>query len=374
VSEAASGERTGATRSAIVPSLLDEAPCGFLSFTPAGHITMVNATLARMLEQDAAAIVGRQVKALFTTPTNIFYQTHFFPLLRMQGHADEIYLTLQSASGAVVHTLANAAIRERDGVEHVDCVLMRIHERQKYEQALLSARRTADEANHAKVEFLSMMSHDLRTPLNAVNGYTDLLLLGVRGELNEAQAKDVQRIQDAGKFLLGLINDILSFAKVELGKSELDVRAVDLNAALAQAEILIGNRFAEAGVDFVREPLSERLVVRADVDRFEQIVLNLLTNAAKFTDPGGRVTLSAMRDGPSVLVRVKDTGRGIPENRLEDIFRPLTQVNPDVDRRKGGIGLGLAIGRELARSMHGDLTVTSEVGRGSEFTLALPAE
>src|SRR5688572_8310802 len=327
-----------------------------------------------MLGYEPRDVTGAQVRMLFTAPTQIFVQTHFYPMLQLHRHAEEIYLTLRSKSGEAVHVLCNAAMRDRDGVTHIDCILMRIHERQKYEEELLRARKAADEANHAKVEFLSMMSHDLRTPLNAVNGYTDLLLLGVRGELNEAQAKDVQRIQDAGKFLLGLINDILSFAKVELGKAELDVRAVDLNAALGQAEILIGNRFAEAGVDFVREPLSERLVVRADLDRFEQIVLNLLTNAAKFTDPGGRVTLSATRDGASVLVRVKDTGRGIPENRLEDIFRPLTQVNPEVDRRKGGIGLGLAIGRELARSMHGDLTVTSEVGRGSEFTLSLPAE
>lgn len=357
---------------AALPTLLDEAPCGFLSFTGKGTITAVNATLARMLGYDAKDITGLQASKLFTAPTQIFIQTHFYPMMRLHQHAEEIYLTLKSSSGEPVHVLANAATRERDGVEHMDCVFMRIHERQKYEEELLRARKAADEANKAKVEFLSMMSHDLRTPLNAVNGYADLLLMGVRGQLTEAQEKDLNRIKDAGKFLLGLINDILSFAKLELGKAELDIKPVAVVGALMQAEELMGTRFADAGIVYRRDEVSEDLLVNADPDRLQQILLNLLTNAAKFTPAGGRVTLSATRVGERVHVSVADTGRGIPRSKLQEIFTAFSQVDP-ADRKKGGVGLGLAIGRELARSMEGDLNVVSEVGRGSEFTISLPA-
>ena len=358
---------------AALPPLLDEAPCGYLSFTNKGTVTAINATLARMLGYEPREITGAHVRTLFTAPTQIFVQTHFYPMMRLHHHAEEIYLTLKSKSGEPVHVLANAAMRQRDGLDHMDCVFMRIHERQKYEEELLRARRAADEANKAKVEFLSMMSHDLRTPLNAVNGYADLLLMGVRGEVTEAQQKDLQRIKDAGRFLLGLINDILSFAKLELGKAELDIRPIAVVAATMQAEELLGTRFAEAGIVYRREDVSEDLLVNADPDRLQQILLNLLTNASKFTPAGGRVTLSAARVGERVHISVADTGRGIPPGQIQEIFKPFSQVDPQADRKKGGVGLGLAIGRELARSMEGDLSVVSEVGRGSEFTISLPA-
>jgi PAS domain S-box-containing protein len=343
-----------------------------VSFTGKGTITVINTTLARMLGYEPHDLVGLQVSRLFTAPTQIFMQTHFYPMMRLHEGAEEIYLSLKSKSGEPVHVLANAKSRQRDGVTHMDCVFMRIHERQKYEEELLRARKAADEANRAKVEFLSMMSHDLRTPLNAVNGYADLLLMGVRGELTEVQQKDLNRIKDAGKFLLGLINDILSFAKLELGKAELHIKPVPVVGALAQAEELMGTRFAEGGIVYRREEVSEDLLVNADPDRLQQILLNLLTNAAKFTTAGGRVTLSATRAGERVHIAVADTGRGIPAGKLQDIFTPFSQVDPS-DRKKGGVGLGLAIGRELARSMDGDLNVVSEVGRGSEFTVSLPA-
>ena len=355
-----------------LPALLDEAPCGFLSFTTRGTTTLINATLARMLGYEPRDVIGAQTHMLFTAPTHIFVQTHFYPMLQLHRHAEEIYLTLKSKSGEAAHFLCNAVMRDRDGGAHIDCILMRIHERQKYEEELLRARKAADEANKAKVEFLSMMSHDLRTPLNAVNGYADLLLMGVRGQLTEVQEKDLNRIKDAGKFLLGLINDILSFAKLELGKAELDIRPIAVVGAMMQAEELMGARFTETGVVYRRDEVSEDLLVNADPDRLQQILLNLLTNASKFTPAGGRVTLSAARVGERVHISVADTGRGIPAGQLEAIFKPFSQVDP-ADRKKGGVGLGLAIGRELARSMEGDLTVVSEVGRGSEFTISLPA-
>lgn len=356
-----------------VPLLLDEAPCGFVSLTDKGTIVLVNATLARLLDYDARELEGTHVEHIFTKPTKIFFQTHVFPMLRLQPNAYELYITLKTRGGSAVHALANASKRERDGAEHVDVVLMRILEREKYEQELLRAKRAAEDANRAKVEFLSQMSHDLRTPLNAVNGYADLLLLGVRGPLNAEQRKDIERIKNAGGFLLGLINDVLAFARLELGKAELHIKPVKLEDVLVLTEELLAERFREAGVVYMRASLPDGLIVSADPDRLQQILINLLVNASKFTPAAGRVTVSAARAGDRVSIKVSDTGRGIPRERLDDIFTPFKQVDPQADKKKGGVGLGLAIGRELARSMDGDLTVASEVGRGSEFTVVLPA-
>jgi PAS domain S-box-containing protein len=356
-----------------VHSLLDEAPVGFLSISEHATVALVNATLARMLGYEARELVGRDVREVFTTPTRIFYQTHFFPLVRLQQHAEELYLTLATKMGEVIPVLVNAVVRERDGVRYTDCVMMRIHERQKYEEALLQARRAADEANRAKVEFLSMMSHDLRTPLNAVTGYSDLLLAGVRGPLNDGQRKDLERIKSASRFLLGLINDILSFARLELGKAELHIKPVKLDDVLLESEAMLEQKMRDAGISYVRSRMSDALFVTADPDRLKQILLNLLTNAVKFTPSGGRITVSSTRAGDRVHISVADTGRGIPPDRIADIFKPFSQVDPQGDKKKGGVGLGLAIGRELARSMDGDLTVASVAGQGSEFTITLPA-
>jgi PAS domain S-box-containing protein len=364
---------TGAHRFAAVPALLDNAPCGFISLSDKGTIALVNSTLAVMLEHDPRELIGKHVEEIFTKPTKIFFQTHVFPMLRMQPHANELYLTLKKRNGDAIHALANASKRERNGQELVDIVLMQILEREKYEQELLRARRAAEDANRSKVEFLSMMSHDLRTPLNAVNGYADLLLMGVRGSLNEQQTTDVERIKNAGSFLLGLINDVLAFARLELGKAELTIKPVRLDDILVLTEELLMERFRETGILYLRAPVPDEMIVSADPDRLQQILVNLLGNATKFTPAGGRVTVSASRTGDRVSIRVSDTGRGIPREKMEEIFKPFSQVDPDFDKKKGGVGLGLAIGRELARSMDGDLTVTSEPGRGSEFTVTLPS-
>lgn len=363
----------GASRFAEVPALLDEAPCGFVSLTEKGHIALMNSTLARMLDQDARELLGKHVECIFTKPTKIFFQTHVFPMLLVQEQVNELYLTLSRKSGEVMSALANATTRERNGVRLVDIVLMPIFEREKYEQELLRGKKAAEDANRAKVEFLSHMSHDLRTPLNAVSGYADLLLMGVRGPLNPEQTTDVERIKHAGTFLLGLINDVLAFARLELGKAELHIKPVKLEEILVLTEEMLGDRFREAGVLYMRAKLADDLIVSADADRLQQILLNLLGNAVKFTPSGGRVTVGASRIDDRVRVCVSDTGRGIPREHLEEVFTPFKQVDPMADKKLGGVGLGLAIGRELARSMDGDLTVTSEVGKGSEFTIVLPA-
>lgn len=354
--------------------LLDRAPCGLVSFRDDGTIIVANATLGQMLDIDARELVGRAFEEILTVPARIFYQTHFFPLIRLHGRAEEIYFALRAQSGDAVHVLANAVRTVAGEDARIDCAMLRIHERQKYEQELLNAKKAAESANAGKMRFLSMVSHDLRTPLGAISGYVDLLMLGVRGEVNEAQAQDLRRIKASSAFLLGLLDDILTFATAEAGALTVSLEAVPLEGVLSRVEAMVGPQYHRAGIDYVREPGVTGVNIRADRDRLQQILLNLLGNASKFTPSGGSVRVRCRRVGDRVAIAIADTGRGIPADRLSQIFEPFVQVDREVDaRNQKGLGLGLAISRDLARAMGGDIHVESELGKGSTFTVFLPS-
>ena len=234
------------------------------------------------------------------------------------------------------------------------------------------ARAAADEANAAKSAFLATMSHELRTPLNAIAGYAQLMEMGIQGPLTDAQREYLEKIRRNQTHLLGLINDVLNFAKIEAGQVQYDIADVPVDAALAAVEALIEPQLAAKALRYTYRRGDPAVAVRADRERMEQIVLNLLSNAIKFTDPGGTVVLEWEADRARVHVRVRDTGRGIPPDKLASIFEPFVQVDPALTRSSEGTGLGLAISRDLARAMRGDLTVQSAEGGGSTFTLTLP--
>ncbi len=234
-----------------------------------------------------------------------------------------------------------------------------------------SARTAAEEANRAKSEFLARMSHDLRTPLNAIGGYAQLVEMGVQGPVNDAQREAMGRIIRAQEHLLTLINDILSFARLEAGQVQIHLAEVALQDTLVELRLLVQPLFAERGVAFEVRPFPAGLHVQADGERLIQVLLNLLTNAAKFTDPGGLASVECEADADTVTLRVSDTGRGIPPERLAAIFDPFVQAgNSDAEKRQG-VGLGLAISRELLRLMNGTLAVESTVGVGTTFVLTL---
>ena len=237
-----------------------------------------------------------------------------------------------------------------------------------------SMARELEQANGAKMEFLATMSHELRTPLNAIDGYTELLAMGTRGPVTPEQRTDLERIRNSGRYLLSLINDILNFAKLEAGRIDLHVTNVRVDQLLATIDELVMPQIAAKGVTYHRASVEPDLTVRADGDKLRQIVLNLLTNAVKFTPRGGSITLECEREEQFVHVLVQDTGRGIPADRLNIVFDPFVQVERTLATpgMQHGVGLGLAISRDLARQMGGDLTADSVVGAGSTFRFSVP--
>ena len=236
-----------------------------------------------------------------------------------------------------------------------------------------AARAEAEAANRAKGEFLAVMSHELRTPLNAIGGYAELMEMGIRGPVTPAQREDLRRIQTSQRHLLGLINEVLNYAKLETGSVHFEVADVRVREALATAESLVAPQARAKGITLTVADCPATLSVRADAEKLRQILVNLLSNAVKFTDAGGSIAMSCAAEGESVLVRVRDTGIGISADKLEAVFDPFVQVRADLTRTHEGTGLGLAISRDLARGMGGDLTAESEPGVGSTFLLTLPA-
>jgi PAS domain S-box-containing protein len=423
--------------------ILENAPCGVVSFGDDGRIHYANATLLTRLGYTHELLTGKHFETLLGTGSRIFYQTHFYPLIRMHGRAQEVFLLLRARDNEDVGMLCNAARREIDGAYVIDCVFMEVKERRKFEEALLDARQiaeranaalqdrtkeaesaasllerqalelelqhqqlheqateleaqseelqstndellelnqelekqreAADDANHAKSNFLAVMSHELRTPLNAIGGYTQLLDMGVQGPVTDAQREALARIDRSQRHLLRLINDVLNLARIESGRVEYVIEPVQLSEVLQSVVPMVEPQMTRKQLQF-KSTVAEGLAANADREKVQQILLNVLTNALKFTPSGGSISVEAGCASDShCYFRVIDSGVGIPPEMLDKIFEPFIQVDASHSRPAEGTGLGLAISRDLARGMGGDLFAESEPGKGSTLQLNLPS-
>ncbi|MEP6858554.1 MAG: MASE1 domain-containing protein [Gemmatimonadales bacterium] len=245
------------------------------------------------------------------------------------------------------------------------------HRRTETQVRLAYAR--AAEANAAKSEFLAVMSHELRTPLNAISGYVDLMALGVDGPLTDKQQASLARVQLNERHLLSLIDDVLDFARIEAGRLKVEIETVLVHDVLATLEALIRPELLREELNFSCEKCDDALSVRADPEKLQQVLLNYLANAMKFTAPGGRIRVGADDRGQLVRIWVSDTGIGIASDQISHVFEPFFQVEQGPTRRYPGIGLGLAIARDLAQAMGGEVRLESTVGVGTTASVLLPA-
>ena len=267
------------------------------------------------------------------------------------------------------------SLRLRDQADEAVALAERLREKtaalESTGEKLAERTAAAEEANRAKGQFLATMSHELRTPLNAIGGYADLMEMGLRGPVTDVQREDLARIQASQRHLLGLINEVLNYAKLETGTVQYDLSDVAVNEALASAQALVAPQAQAKGLALEVESCRTETWVRADPEKLRQILANLLSNAVKFTPPGGQVRLWCTASGPDACFQVRDTGIGITPDKLEAIFEPFVQIRSDLTRTEEGTGLGLAICRRIVHEHGGEITVNSG-DEGTAFLIYLP--
>ena len=351
-------------------ALVETSPVAIATMDLAGTVVSWNPGAERLFGYAAAEAVGRPMDELISTPE-----------IR-----DEIRANIrQTLEGGGVRAISRRARKDGTLVDVEISSMPVVVEGQRVGMIgiyhditeLLRARRDAETANEAKSAFLATMSHEIRTPMNAVIGMTGLLL---NTELTETQREYAEIVRQSGDALLTVINDILDFSKIEAGKLELEAQPFDLRECVEGALDLIAARAAEKGLDLaylIADGTPAAIV--GDVTRLRQILLNLLSNAVKFTERGEVVlTVSARRLAAPAATHelafsVRDTGIGIPPDRLDRLFQSFSQVDASTTRRYGGTGLGLAISRRLTELMGGRIEVTSEIGVGTEFRVTVRA-
>jgi PAS domain S-box-containing protein len=269
------------------------------------------------------------------------------------------------------------AIYDEEGVPlYLDGTIFDVTEKKVMELQLEDARDAAESANRAKSTFLANMSHELRTPMNAIIGYSEMLAEDAEDEGHDEMVPDLEKINAAGKHLLALINDILDLSKIEAGRMDLFLETFDLRQMLDEAVATVMPLIAKNENELETDFADDLGNVRVDLTKLRQALFNLLSNAAKFTN-NGTITLAAKRetrDGDEwITLGVSDTGIGIAEDKLDAVFEEFSQADDSTTRDYGGTGLGLPISRRFCQMMGGDITITSELGKGTTFTIELPS-
>jgi signal transduction histidine kinase len=379
-------DRSDETRT-LVQTIVERVADGLLLVDTSGAIKFANPSAVTLFGRSAAELIGTE----FGFPI-VAGETTEIELVRPGGTlvTAELRVTDVPWDGRTARLISLRDITARKEAEHAARQLAAeqaarmqaeageeraerlARKAQAAEMEAKRARAEAESANQSKSAFLATMSHELRTPLNAIGGYAQLMEEGISGPLTEKQREYLKRVRLSQLHLETLINDVLNFAKLEAGRLDFEITEFGLPDGLSSVVALVEPQAGEKGLRFDFRGGDDGCVVRADRDKVLQIILNLVSNAVKFTAEGGVITLDWTRQGNAVLIRVADTGIGIPRDKLAAVFEPFVQVDRNLVGASHGTGLGLTISRDLARRMGGDLTVESEVGVGSTFGLVLP--
>jgi len=379
-------------------TLFDFAPDPYLVTDEAGIIEEANLAAAELFGVPSALLIGKPFVSFVELHARPEFRSRLLGVLSAE-RLDKWMIETRVREGHVISVEATVATLEQrlDGKKSLCWLLHDMSARRQTEESMQAlnrslnarvaqrtrelelalsgeqaARKDAEAANRIKSELFARLSHEFRTPLHAVSGYLEILQQNIHGGLNEEQRKDVDRIHQAQEHLLALVNMILDFAKLEGGPIELSMAEIPIEETLRVAESLVAPQFAKKRVQYTHRAGDDSLTVFADREKVQQIVVNLLANAVKFTPAGGSVETEWRVEDETLLVRVRDTGAGIPSDKVEQIFEPFVQLRSPGSLPGGGTGLGLPISRDLARAMGGDVTATSAVGVGSVFTLTLP--
>ncbi len=330
----------------------------------AGTVLYANPAAREIFGYTVEELRGQPLHSLVTDPTVEGDPADWLLRRGLRG----VELTGRHRNGRAIPVEISVGEFQRDGARGYTGIVRDITDRKRAEHALLAAKEAAEAANRAKSEFLSRMSHELRTPLNAILGFGQLLEMD---ELPAETAESVHQIMKAGKHLLELINEVLDIARIEAGRISLSPEPVYVEDLLTESCELVRPLAQQHGIMLELEPtpaLAGHVV--ADRQRLKQVLLNLLSNAIKYNREGGRVSVAAASAGDRLRLTVTDTGRGIPAERLSNLFTPFERLGAD-DSGIEGTGLGLALSRRLVDAMGGEITVRSEEGIGSAFTVSL---
>ena len=343
---------------------------------PSGYIATWNEGAQRLKGYTADEIIGQHFSVFYPQEAiAIGHPQRELEIATKEGRFEEEGWRIRKDGTAFWANVVITAVRDEKGELIGFAKITRdLTERRNADmRAIADARRVAiaESANIAKSEFLTAMSHELRTPLNAIGGFTDLLSLGLGGPITNEQTEYLERIRKSQQHLMRIISDLLNFGRIEAGQLSYDIAQFELGDSIRAVVPLIEPQAKAKGVSLTIEDGDLDCVALADRPKVDQIVLNLLSNAVKFTPVGGSVRVWCEAH-EFAKMRVSDTGVGIPADKLGAIFEPFVQLGRSLSSAHEGTGLGLAISRDLARAMSGDLTVTSEAGKGSTFTLSLP--
>jgi PAS domain S-box-containing protein len=358
----------------IVQSVKDYA---IFMLDPDGRVATWNEGAERIKQYKASEIIGKHFSA-FYPQEKIAEQFPQYELKMVRQHGrfeDEGWRVRKDGSRFWASVVITALRNSEDKLIGFAKVTRDLTERKRAEErSLADARRVAEmeSASRAKSEFLATLSHELRTPLNAIGGYADLMMAEVAGAIPATYHDYLNRIKLSQQHLLALVNDMLNLSRVEAGQIDYDFGPVPVNNLLNDLRAMVLPQATEKGLALEIMSCPPDIVAWADAARTQQIMLNLLSNAVKFTPSGGRISIACAIAQDQIGISVIDTGPGIPEEYLEPIFQPFVQVGRSLTSLREGVGLGLAISRDLARGMFGDLKVASRVGEGSTFTLILP--
>jgi PAS domain S-box-containing protein len=338
----------------------------------AGKLTFVNAYGQKLLGCAAAEIIGRPyldfVAAAFRDKT-----AQAFSNLVTTGELRDFEFVLQPPVGSEIYLEVNGRLLYRDGELIGGIGIGRdITERKRIEAELAAKNEELRQASHLKSEFLATMSHELRTPLTSILGFSSILQQQLYGNLNPKQLDYTHKIHQSGQHLLSLINDLLDLSKIEAGQMILDVHAIVVEDLCWGAWGMVSPQAEARNLRVQRSLPADLPLLLADPLRVRQMIVNLLSNAIKFTPPGGDIGIAVERVNDTLQITVWDQGIGIPLDKQHLLFQPFQQLDGSLTRRHEGTGLGLALTRKLAELHGGTITLESQVGEGSRFTICLP--